>query len=132
MAFEDEHYDVLQNIESGIVSVYRQHPEMVDWDVETALGTLIQHYNMRGKPGEMRNLPGVQGEVVNAVKAMCDWRLGRSQPIDENDQPIDSGMVPTTPEEIVACLKRIRKSVQFWTKKSGRQGYLKYIIDFVP
>lgn len=33
--------------------------------------------------------------------------------------------------EIVACLKRLRKSVQFWTKSGGRQGYLNYIVEFL-
>ena len=35
-------------------------------------------------------------------------------------------------EEIVAVLKRIRKSVRYWHKKAGRRGYLEYIDQFIP
>jgi len=35
---------------------------------------------------------------------------------------------PISPDEIMECLKRIRKSVDLWHKQGGRQGYL-YFID---
>jgi hypothetical protein len=38
---------------------------------------------------------------------------------------------PKTVDEIIACLKRIRRSIQFWQKKGGRQGYLTFISEFV-
>jgi hypothetical protein len=133
MKFEEEYEDVLQNIEFGIVSVYHQHSELVDWDVEEALSALIHYYTAeaRDKPVELHALPGVQAEVVRAVKAACDWRLGREQLLDEHDQPVELPVL-TTLDEIVACLKRIRKSVQFWSKSAGRQGYLGYIETFLP
>ncbi len=34
-------------------------------------------------------------------------------------------------EVIVACLKRIRKSIQKWNKRGGRQGYLTYVHQFL-
>jgi hypothetical protein len=38
---------------------------------------------------------------------------------------------PITVNELLDCLKRIKKSVQFWTKEGGRQGYLEYISNFM-
>jgi len=38
---------------------------------------------------------------------------------------------PITVNELLDCLKRIKKSVQFWTKEGGRQGYLVYISNFM-
>src|SRR5512141_1307935 len=124
MTFEEQYEDVLQNIESGIVQVYHQRPELSDWDVELALEALIQFYNAeaRGKPIVLRELPGFQGEVVRAVHAVCEWRLGRGQVLDEHDWPMTLSVAPLTTSDIAACLKRIRKSVQFWTKSGGRQG----------
>ena len=126
MKIEEQFEDVLQNIESGIVQVYQQHPEL-------ALEALIQLFNaeVRGKPIELHQLPGVLGEVVRAAKAMCELRLGRGQLLDEHYQPIEFQLTPLTPAEIVACLKRLRKSIQFWGKAGGRQGYLNYIVNFV-
>jgi hypothetical protein len=31
----------------------------------------------------------------------------------------------------VACLRKLHKSVEFWTKQGGRQGYLQFIEKFV-
>jgi hypothetical protein len=36
-----------------------------------------------------------------------------------------------TAAELVLCLKRIRKSIDFWTKEGGRQGYLNYVSEYV-
>jgi hypothetical protein len=132
MKVEDKYVDVLQNIESRVVAVYRAHPELTDWDVEVAYDALMQFYHAeaRHKPTDLRRLAGNQAEVLDAVRTMCEWRLGREAMFDEHDQP--TGVEnPITTTEIVACLKRLRKSVQFWTKAGGRQGYLNYIIEFV-
>jgi hypothetical protein len=37
-----------------------------------------------------------------------------------------------TVDEIILCLKRLRKSVKLWTTDYGRQGYLNYIAQFSP
>ena len=44
MDVEKDYMDVLQNIEFAIVSVHRQLPGLVDFDVENALSALISHY----------------------------------------------------------------------------------------
>lgn len=134
MKVEDQYLDVLQNIELNIVSVYQQQPALSDWDVALAFEALIQFYSAEahGRLAEVRQLPGSQAEVVRAAQLMCEWRLGRVTLIDERDQPIELPLKPITAAEIVACLRRLRKSVQFWTKVGGRQGYLNYIRQFLP
>ncbi len=42
--FEEDYLDVLQNIEAAIVSVYRQHPALLDYEVDKALEALIRAY----------------------------------------------------------------------------------------
>ena len=42
-----------------------------------------------------------------------------------------SFLQPITVEEIIACLKRIRKSVEGWYKRGGRRGYYEFIQQFV-
>jgi hypothetical protein len=130
---EEKYEDVLQNIEFSVVAVYQAHPELTDWDVEAAYEALIQFYQaeVRQKPTHLRQLAGNQAEVVNAAQSMCELRLGRKLLSDEREQPIEFSFDPITASEIVACLKRLRKSVQFWTKAGGRQGYLNYISEFV-
>jgi hypothetical protein len=130
-SFEDEYLDVLQNIEFAIVQVAHRHPELTDYDVEKALNTLIKVYKKPGReqePGFGQNQ--LAGEVYDGVKAMCDWRLGvnKKQP---HGLPKSPDMTPLSLDEIQACLKRIRKSLQTWNKRGGRRGYLEFINQFV-
>jgi hypothetical protein len=130
MGIEDEYLDVLQNIEMAVVGVYRDHPELADFQVDQALEALGRTYQ-REKTGGEPVLPksSLAKEVFQTVKATCDWRLGRENVVDEEGQPL--GVDPLTVDEIQACLKRLRKSIATWNKQSGTQGYLNYISQFL-
>jgi hypothetical protein len=125
---EEEYQDVLQNIEVGIVAVHRVHPHMLDHDVDGALEALVVRYTaeQRGRTTRGGALHGVRQDVYAAVLAVCEWRLGRGP----SDPALPAeGM--NTVEEILACLKRVRSSVQRWTREGGRQGYLTFVRRFV-
>jgi len=132
--FEEKYEDVLQNIEFGIIQVYREHPEMMDWDVLNAINALIRVYQAetRGQPTLELTLAPLAEETFDAAHAMCNWRLGRAQLIEEDNQPVELDMSPKTVDEILACLKRIRRSIDHWSKRGGRQGYLSFVNDFFP
>ncbi len=133
MQFHERYLDVLQNIESAIMEIYEQHPDLIDYDVSQSLEATINFYSAQKdhRPPRKFNLSPIALEIAVVVQEVCDWRLGRrSAPgIEAHEEPIE--VPPITPEEIIACLKKIHKSVQFWTKQSGRQGYLKYISIFM-
>lgn len=116
-SFEEQHEDVLQNIEAAIVSVYRDEPELSDHNVDKALHALIHAYQAEntGKPVPTARLRELEQQVYGSVMKMCEWRLGHV----EGDLPKTP---PKTVDEIIGCLKRIRKSVAFWTEQGGRQG----------
>ena len=48
MDVEEEYLDILQNIEFAIMSVYRENPLLVDFDVEAAINALISLYHAAG------------------------------------------------------------------------------------
>ncbi len=140
--FEEKYLDVLQNIETGIVSVYRSHPEMTDYDAQKAVETLIREYQAEttGRLALVVAMNSVAQETYYSVKAMCEWRLGRVQMEMEEKKsffkrptkkPVEMPIEPKTVEEIVLCLKRIRKSIETWNRRSGRQGYLTFISEFI-
>ncbi len=131
MRFEEEYQDVLQNIESAIVGVYRDHPDLADFQVDQALEALGRSYQ-REKTGGTGAPPksALAQEVYRAVKVMCDWRLGRENVVDEEGQPMGVPE-PLSVDEIQACLKRLRKSIETWSKHGGTQGYLNYIRQFI-
>lgn len=123
--FEEEYLDVLQNIEAAIVGAYRGNGELTDYEVDKALNGLWMEYRAEqaGKTAGPVNMNERVQQVYSAVKIMCEWRLGRAAFDDGREIKLE----PKTADEIMACLKRIRKSVDFWTKKGGRQGYLTFI-----
>jgi hypothetical protein len=130
MKFEDEYLDVLQNIEFAIVSVYREQPELRDYAVMRALDALIQYYRAesRGQAPKQVNLPEKEALIVERIQALCEFRLGRG------GLGTEAGALPTkdkTIDEILACLRRIRKSVDRWNKHGGPQGYLKFASQFI-
>ncbi|HVO70805.1 MAG TPA: hypothetical protein VMT24_12215 [Aggregatilineaceae bacterium] len=133
--FEDQYLDVLQNIEAAIVQVYRKHPELADSSVDQAMEGLVRMYQAeaRGRSAPVVRLHEPEQQVYDGVKMMCDWRMGRAEEPDQQE-PREPALPPGTPktvDEIVACLKRIRKSIVLWTKQGGRQGYLDYITQFI-
>ena len=132
-SFEDKYLDVLQNIEFGIVRVYQERPELTDWDSLDVIEALIRGYTaeVRGRSRPNIRLSDLPLLVFDSVEAMCEWRLGRGRLSAEGNQPVDVEMEPKTIDEIIACLKRIRKSIKRWNKVGGRQGYLNFISEFV-
>ena len=60
---------------------------------------------------------------------MCEFRLGRSAAPEL--APEFGSFDPKTVDELLACLRRIQKSIDFWNKRGGRQGYLSYVAQYV-
>ena len=130
---ETEYQDVLQNIEAAIIAVYRHHPELTDYSVSEALDVVTRAYEAekRGRAAPARKLPPLDQQVSDAVKQVCDWRLGRAALTSEAGKKIDLIDEALTLDEIIACLKRIEKSVKKWNKSHGRRGYLDFVKRFV-
>ncbi len=127
--FEERYLDVLQNLEAAILQVYHRHPNLLDSQVNAALEMLLGRYTAEqsGRTARPVHLDGARQEVFLAVEAVCEWRLGRGMLDGELAEQSEIKGV----EEIVACLKRIRKSVERITKECGRQGYVEFISGFL-
>ena len=130
MRVEDEFFDVLQNLEWAIVNEFRQDPSILDLDARDAAHALVRHYEAES---ESRSAPGARlsdraRRIFGAVRPICEWRLGRAPAPDKSPYELDKTL---TAAELVLCLKRIRKSIDYWTKEGGRQGYLNYVSEYV-
>ncbi len=140
MSIEEEYSDVLQNLEEAIIAHYRDSPELIDAEVETAISYLVKFYSaeVQGKTSSYREPKKLAKEVAQSVKQMCEWRLGREklEVEDESGQitqiaAAEMELELLKSEQIVACLKRIQSSIKFWSKKHGRQGYLNFVLEFM-
>ena len=85
---------------------------------------LIYNALARGHQPKPVAFNGLDDTTFQAVYKACEERLGK--PVSED---------PATPllnaEDLVACLRRLRKSVEFWTKEGGRRGYIDFVARFV-
>lgn len=126
----DDKLDILQNLEFSIVSVWRAHPEMSDYTALRAYEAAFQTYRaeMRGHTPKPAGLSGLDAEAFEAVKAICEFRLGREP------SPIPGGesVPPISLELLLDCLRELVRSVERHTKIDGRQGYLTFIDGFLP
>ena len=130
--FEEEYEGVLQNIEFAIVSVYQHQPTLVDFDVENALDALIRTYQaqqLNREPPAVA-LSALAQLVYSGAQSMCEWRIGRESPFALEGPTQIPAPEPITVNELIACLKRIRKSVRTWNKRGGRRGYLEFASQF--
>jgi hypothetical protein len=128
MSVEDQHLDVLQNIEFAIMEVYESTPDLIDAEVLKAIETLTRIYSAeaQGKSGSSLTIRGISAEVAEQVKEACEIRLGRAPAVPATDEPME----PKTLTDIIDCLKRIQSSIKFWTQKGGRQGYVNFVQNF--
>jgi hypothetical protein len=127
----EQYYDVLQNIEFAILSVYKAETALLDFDVIDALDGLVRRYaaeEQNRTPSPLRLSPRAS-QVYTAAEGMCEWRLGRA-PLNVDETTVIPPDQRNTVTDIVVCLKRIRKSVRLWNEQAGRQGYLEYIASF--
>jgi hypothetical protein len=128
---DEKYLDVMQNIESVIISAYRNDQSMSDYNVMAVLEALINAYTteITGRQPRPVKLSPQEQSLFESVKAICEWRLGRVTLEVPPEQPgIDVGRM--TVEEVLIVLKRLLKSVKFWNREEGRQGYLNYINRF--
>ncbi len=131
MRVEDEHLDVLQNLEFFIVAGYREHPEIRDYAVMRVLEALVD--SLRAEAGGLgprgHQLSPVEAQLFERCRQVCQYWLGQS----------GLGTAPPLPpsavkslEQIVTCIKRVRKSVDRWNKSGGQRGYLTFVSEYTP
>jgi hypothetical protein len=131
--FEEKYQGVLQNMEFALAQVYRTDPKMTDYAALYAVESLIKLYNaeQQGRTIATPQFQPHEQEAFDSLKAICEWRLGRQALVSQEDVEIEIDQA-NTPEEIVACLKRIKKSIEFWQKRGGRRSYFEFVSRFLP
>ncbi len=133
MAFVEEDYlMVLQNLEFAYVTCYKNNAKMNDHAALFVVDQLIKSYNAetQGRTYSPSGLQQHEQEAFDSVKAMCEFNLGR-QALGYGDDAVNIPEGQLTVEELLACLKRIKKSIEFWQKRGGRRQYFEFISGFV-
>ena len=104
----------------------KEQRDLRDLQVMRALDSLIEFYRaeFRGHQPKQYNLPEQENLVFKRVKSLCEFRLGRESLGIKEPSPLGKTL---TVDEILACLRKIRKSAERWARRNGRQGYLQFV-----
>ena len=123
--FEDKNLDRLFVIESSIIKIYRQNPNLIDAEVLIALDAVILDFKnlQRGYAVKIPNFPPLVQMVYENIKAACNTN------IQQPDAPVKD--LTTEVAVVFLCLQRIKTSVRRWNKENGRQWYLNFVRDYV-
>ncbi len=130
MKWTNDKMDVLQNLEFAVVEVWRAHPEMTDYVAGRAYEAVFQLYRseLRGHQPKPASSTGLDAITFESLKAMCEFRLGRAScPVAGPEK-----IAPVSVEQLVDCLRELKKSTERHTVLEGRQGYLTFIDRFLP
>ena len=112
---------VLFELEFAMVTKFRKDPTILNRDAHGAVKALVRRYEAELESHAPPNTPlsSRATRIYGATEAMCEWVLGRaapSLPLPPSEGPrVSTGV-------LVACLKRIRSSIQFWNKEGGRHA----------
>lgn len=132
--FTEQYQNILHSIEEIVVKIYREHPDLADFQVDKVFSELTREYAAAARnrtPPRLR-LSGLQEVLYPQVKKICDFYLGGAKAYDAETGEEMEIPIAYTHDEIIACLKRLRRSINLWTQDFGRQGYLNYVTQFFP
>ncbi|MBI3651056.1 MAG: hypothetical protein HY231_08395 [Acidobacteria bacterium] len=145
LKFEEKYQGQLLSLESTIVAVYRKNQQLTDYSVMEVLDGLIRFYQAEalGRNAPARRLEPLDQQLFEQVGAICEMLLGKGELRDEKGKVVSLAdlnpalktelagrLNSTTQEELLACLKRLRKSVTRWNKANGRRGYLDFVSKY--
>ncbi len=134
MRVDEEFRNVLMNIEIQVIDIANDNPEIADYQVEKVYSALLSKYKAlnRGKEAKEVNFKEPTDTLYTQVGAICSFFVGDIKPKDEDGEPINIPLDTISYEDMIACLKSLRKSVKLWNKEGGQKGYLNYVKEFVP
>lgn len=132
--FEETYNDTLRSMELTLVRQYRQFDNLTDWETVTAVNGLIRSYTAesRRRAAPQLKQDALTQHVYDRLHTTCAGWLGRAPLIDESGQVIQLEANTLTVNEVIACLKRIRRSIEMWKKEGGNRGYFEFIDGFLP
>lgn len=106
----------ISNLQSSMFTMNDHY--LVDYSVMRAIDALIGLYRAesRGHTPKAISLDKDEAELLDRVKIFCEWRMGRRKLSDDPIMELDQF---TKLDDMLSCLRRIRRSVE---KRNARGG----------
>lgn len=128
---------VMQSIESTVMIVREEFPNLIGADVEYAYQQLKEYYQgiTKGKTmkeptssSERRQI--LMDEILNIIEEREEVEADLGI-INNPDIQLDGKLIRSLPVLYLSCFIRLYKSARFWRKENGKTGYLQYISQFL-
>jgi hypothetical protein len=131
LKFEDQYFSQLFSIESAIYEVYAENPNLLDFNVDKALNGAARTLNnqKRGRKPPTLKLKNDEQRIYDRFMELVILHTSDGGFTTEDGEEIDLPIEPITIDEMVACFKRIQRSIKLMSDQ-GRQGYLNFIQQF--
>ena len=137
MNLPDKHLTLLHDIESPIIDLYRNYPNLKDNQVRKVLGELIKKYRALATQRKVLE-PVYSSEIEQVLYKNIATNLERKRsstgvPASEKPKSLfgRKNKEASADEIFLACLRRVEKSVDRWNKRGGEQGYLNFVQGYV-
>ena len=114
--FAEKYDEILFPIESYIVQIYEQNPDLHDHDVLRAYEAVLKYIKAKltRYPLPQPNLKGISLTIYEFILNF----------LNENESSYSF-------QEFQDCLKILEKSMKLWNREHGSRGYLNYIDQFI-
>ena len=134
MRVEEEFENVMLNIEMQIISVSNQDSKLTDWQVDKVFSAFLSKYKALSNGREVKEVTfnSPEKDLYLLIEGACDFFTGDSEEWGDGHFIIELDAEKVSYENMVAIFKRLRKSLNTWTKRGGSQGYIYYISQFIP
>ena len=129
---------ILMAIESSVLAIYEQHPQLQDKVVETTYDQLKNFYQKlaRGKEEyEPSSMISSRQALIDAILKALDTRAeeGFDDALIQNANIQPGGRpIPNVESLYASGFTYLIRSARFWRKERGPRGYLKYIKEMLP
>lgn len=130
MLWNENNIGTFKAVESVVMDLWARSPALTDHGVGRAYEALHQAYDAegRGRRGRPHRLSGLDLEVHDAVRSVCEYLLGRG--------PLPPCCPPGSPraplEQVRDCLRELGRSVERHHRRSGELGYLRHVARYLP
>ena len=121
-SFEEDYFTILQSIEKAVDDIYSENPALLDFNVDKALNGAVRTLSneKRGRKPPKLKLKADEQRIYDRFMHITKVYLGQVEEIE---------IEPITLDEMIACFKRIQRSIKLMSEQ-GRQGYLNFIQQF--
>ncbi|MEZ4632298.1 MAG: hypothetical protein R2880_16575 [Deinococcales bacterium] len=122
----DIEIDKFELIESTVIKVFKQDPDLIDMEMLAAYEALSRLYRAKAQAKNLSSKPRLNEKsqkLYQVIAQAIDQKLATFAEGDE--RYLEESKI------FASCLRRLEKSVKMWTRKHGRQGYLKFICGFI-